>query len=311
MGILASFLVALLTSLTPTIIGGLSSSLDFFAMTTWCIFFATIFVGWYVAFTSRKKFVETIFRTSVTGWVVIFLMSALRLMFTLCFFYALSSAPRIEANILTMLWPIFYIVFDTLLGEKVVSFSEWLMIILSFVGVVIIAIPDNYSSGITFIHSGYLIAILASVLGGLYSFLYPRLQKFIAFDKGFDGQVHFILLRSFFSLIILIPFTIIDAETVFDVDSMEILGAALIGVLSYASAQVLYSYALLHTKSNEIATIQYVNPVLSAFFLHLFLNDAVNSNFLVGAAFILVANYAMQSNRVTSIIKSRLELNSR
>ena len=185
---------------TPVFVALLPTQMPYWSILFYALVVATIFLFVSILLFFRSDFIAFYQSTNIRGWCAITTTSVIRLLVSLCFFFAITHAPRVESTVLTLMWPIFFVIFSIFLDNYKPTPTKILPLILSFVGVVIIIIGQNgpVSLDLSVDSSlfGLLMALMAALLGGLHSLVYK-----VVF-RGFDIplNVFLSLYNYFFSL---------------------------------------------------------------------------------------------------------------
>ena len=297
---------------TPVFIAWLPTHIPYWGILFYALIIATISLFLAILLFYRNEFITFCRSTSIRGWWAISITSVIRLLVSLCFFFAVTHAPRVESTVLTLMWPIFFVLFSILLDNYQPNFSKILPLILSFVGVVIIIIgqdgPVSLEISIDSSLFGLLMALMAAILGGLHSLVYKVMFRDLKIPHTFSYHFIIIFFRS------LIGFVLIGTTTMMlpdikvpTIDQYSFLFIVPLGVFAYAGTQVLYCYALMKLDEVELANIQYFNPVIVTVLLSVFVGDPISPNFLLGAVIIFGAQYMIQSDN-TFLSASRATL---
>jgi drug/metabolite transporter (DMT)-like permease len=81
--------------------------------------------------------------------ITVFIASLFILLYYLLFYMSLQTGNRIQATILNYLWPLFYAIFVPILCKeqsKKLSFLDWTLIILAFLGATLIVLPEKLTT---------------------------------------------------------------------------------------------------------------------------------------------------------------------
>lgn len=293
---LCAFLSIVFFALNPVLVAGLSVPFDAMSILFWSLAVSTSFLLIVVLSVYRKLLGDILRNTTIKGWLFILCTSLIRMGATFCFFFAVLNSSRIEATILTLMWPIFFILFSFLIDKERPQLLEIILVIFSFSGAIIIisgnaqiSVFDNQLFGLS-------IAVFAAVLGGIHSAIFKHFFKKFFTKDTFAIQTILILFRSMIGLLVTSAFFLLsDWPITLPQTNIDWLSMLLIGVLCYSCTQIFYCYALVKMDKIELSNIQYFNPVLVALFLSVFVGDQITSTFLLGTLIISSTQYILQS----------------
>jgi len=290
-GIFAAFGSLFLFSLNPVIVATIPGQTDPVSMAYWAYFFAIVFLFLFVILFGRQDFKHVIYKLTFKSWAGLFISSLIRLLVTVSFFFAITMASRIEATILTLMWPIFFVALSILFDSYRIKFFDLFLLFCSFIGASIIVYGDSNSS--LNVNYGYIIALLSAFLGGLHSLIYKKTFDGSELPNTLKTQIVLILIRS------IIGFSLIGIFNSFEntpdiqpiTSTFQGLHYLALGVFCYAGTQVLYCYALVKMDQVELSNIQYFNPVIVSLSLFIFLGDTITFSLIIGTCFIFFSQY--------------------
>lgn len=201
-------------------------------------------------------------------------------------FGAIMYAPAQEAFIINDLWPMIVVIFAIFILKEKITPKKILGLVLSFIGVYIVATKGELLS-FTFSNAkGDILAILAAISYGLFSVLGKK-YKYEAFTS--------ILIYYFFGFI-LVLFTILTFSSIPNVSLAQLTGLAWIGIMTNALAFVFWFKALEHGDTSKMANIILVTPFLSLIYIYFLLNEPILISSIIGLV-LIVLGIAIQESR--------------
>lgn len=298
-------LAIILWATAPVVVGGYR---EYFTINQFCFYFfgiSAVFLG-IITFTvySGDAYVKSIKLNSKRDLAAIIFYSLMRYAYSFCFYYALQTAPRIEATIINYLWPILFIIFSFVLKptkENKPHTFDIIIILISFFGASFIAVKGNSIFELKLVDPMLIFAFGAAIAAGINSafskhFLKPKsveMQK--TFIGGLYHQVFLImnvsLLATFYSGLVMVwqnESFILNPKAVFPI--------LYLSIFVMAMAMVFYTYAIQNsTKTSSLANLTYVTPVVATVLLILFLGDKPNENIIFGIMLIVTSNILIHS----------------
>lgn len=204
------------------------------------------------------------------GFIGIFLYSAL-------YYYGLEKLTSQEACILNYLWPIMLLVFSCIILREKMTFMKGFAMACSFVGIIILSLGGNLSSGRGAI-TGMICCVAAAALYGLFSVL----NKKSDYDQGISMMIFWLV-----SAICSMALGLMTEDRV-PIKGTEWIGLLWLGVVADAIAYLLWALALKGTKNTaKIANIAYLTPFLSIIVSALFLGEKIKLQAFVALVFII------------------------
>ncbi|MCH9811295.1 DMT family transporter [bacterium] len=210
----------------------------------------------------RPKHMGLIFSRAFTG-----------VLFSLCYFAALSYASFAEVGMLTNSFPLFIVLIAWLfLGERV-SVVQWIALLVGMVGVWFILSPNV----INFMSGGMIFATLASIFWAVSLII---MQKVADHEEVYTYLFYFYL----FSLLLLLPFAL---QSIRWITLSQIVLSVLAGVLSLVSQGLLF-------KAYKVCSAAELAPYNFSFaFFHFVLARglfafAPSKHFFIGSALIFL-----------------------
>jgi drug/metabolite transporter (DMT)-like permease len=205
-------------------------------------------------------------RTPEDKWGDIFklrhplLMNARALLYTvatLCFVFAVTHVPFAETYSLAFLAPLFITFLSVIALKEKVAATRWIVVVLSFVGVLIVVRPGFRELGI-----GHLAAIACALLAA-------SSNTILRVISNRERQISIIAVNGIYQLVINGSLVLISGFVVPDLYQLARL--AIVGIAS-GFAQILLIRAMRRTPASHIGPTQYVQIVwavaLGAIFFH-------------------------------------------
>ena len=252
-----------------------------------------------VALFARTPFAAFCRETSVQGWCAVTLAALLRLAISCCFFFAVMHAPRIEAAVLTLTWPLFFILFSVLFNRYRINWTALILLGVSLAGVVLIIAGEGASADdpASRTMAGLLVALAAAVIGGLHSYVYKQVFQYLSLPNDLTHNILMVFFVSIIGTLLMCgpAFWLGEAGAVSPRADGALL-LVLLGVFAYAGVQqILYYFALMSLDEAELANIQYLHPVAVTLMLALLAGDSFGRYFVPGALLVFASQWALQA----------------
>lgn len=206
--------------------------------------------------TIKSLFIEHFYKHLLFGFVIFIYYCLLYL--------AIDIGPTAESYIVNFLWGIFILPFSFLLLKEKIRTQNYLAIIVSFIGVIIIVTRFNISKDISI---AYIYAFLCAILYALYNVLNKKWKferKASVFLTFFIGTI--------FSGITLIAFSYFKLPET----TTEILSAVFVGVFPLGFALILWLKALSTGNTSKIVNLLYLVPFFNILFVSLILKESIH-----------------------------------
>jgi len=219
-------------------------------------------------------------------WLGSFCFGALNpFLYYLVLFKAYDLLPAQQAQIINYTWAITLSLLSIpFLGQKV-SLRQWLAIVLSYTGVLVIATNGNPFSLHFDNPKGIGLALLSTLIWAMYWILNTR-------DKR-DSVVG--LLQNFICAMPLIILYVVFVEGMEPVSTGALIGAIYIGIFEMGLSFVLWLKAMkLTTSTARIANLIFIAPFGSLFLIHFFVGEEIAFSTVIGLILVL-GGLAVQS----------------
>jgi len=226
-----------------------------------------------------KKQLRLLFNQSRKEWLYSSFLGFLNpFLYYLILFNAYDLLPAQEAMVLNYTWPLVLSVFSALIFKRKIPILGYIALLISFLGIIIIATKGNLFELKFDSPYGVLLAIGSAGVWALFWILnmQDKREPLLKLTSGF-------IVGSFFSMILFF-FTI-------DISSLSypgILGATYIGIFEMGLTFLLWLTALSKTeKTNKISQLVYISPFLSLIFISIILGETILLSSFVGLLFII------------------------
>jgi len=249
-------------------------------------FFATTFLCVLNIATGRIKLLKTLrirdfLRIFSLGFFGIFL-------YNLFLYSGIDRMLASQAFIINYLWPIMTVLFASIILKEKMTVRKAIAILLSFVGVVIVASDGSLQGFSAENISGALFCILAAVSYGLFS----ALNKKFGYDQFISMMLYY-----FTSFIIATGYVFLTKDY-FTIGSVQIAGLAWVGICSSAVGYTCWALALRYGNTVKISNLAYITPFLSLVWTFLLLKEPFSVYSFLGLLIIVLGIFIqMKSGR--------------
>lgn len=185
--------------------------------------------------------------------------------------------PASTAFVVNYLWPIMSVVFACILLKEKLTVRKSVAFALSFLGVIIIS-GSNISAPDMDLLMGTLLCLMGAAFYGL----------FTALTKKFRFDVTILMMLSFFVSFLLSLIINLAAGADWRMSVPQVLGFAWNGIFTMAGGSVCWALALNGGNTAKISNLAYITPVLSLFWIFVFLHEPIALSTLLGLAVILL-----------------------
>lgn len=270
-----AFIATLLWGSTASVIKLLLKDLNSMQILMFASFFASIGLFLIVVYQNKisliKKYnLRDYFRFAYMGFIGVFL-------YYFFLYIALYYLKAQEAFIINYLWPIMIVLFAIpILGEKF-NFRKIIAIILSFLGVVIIATHGDLQQLSFEKPIGIIFAIIGAVSYGLFSVLGKKHND----DKTVSMMFYYIF-TFIYSIISITLFSFIPS-----VSGIQIIGLLWTGFFTSGGAFLLWFLALKNGDTTKISNIAFITPFISLIYIYFLLDEKISIYSIIGLLFII------------------------
>ena len=193
---------------------------------------------------------------------------------TLCFTFAVTTIPFAETYSLAFLAPLFLALLAVIVLRENVVATRWVLIALSFVGVLIVVRPGFRELGI-----GHLAAILCALLAA-------AANTILRIVSTSEKQISIIAMNGLYQLVVCGTLMLIAGFT--PLDWMQLARLAIIGIMG-GFAQILIIRAVARTPASHIGPAQYVQILWAVALGALFFNETPDAIGYIGLAILVIA----------------------
>lgn len=203
-------------------------------------------------------------------------------------FSAYNSLPAQEAMIINYTWPIFFGISSALIGKIKISQHHIYALIISFVGVVIIATKGNfYSLSFSYI-LGDILALLSAIIWTIFWLLNIK-DKRDPIVKLFS----IFLFGSIYSLLILLI-----TQNFHSINVKGLFVTAYIGFFEMGLTFILWLTAIsLSNRPHKVSQLVYLTPFLSLIVISLVLEEEIHISSIIGLFLIILGIVIQQKAR--------------
>ncbi len=193
-------------------------------------------------------------------------------------FKAYSLLPASLAQPLNYTWVIVISIFSILFLKQKINYKQFLALIISFLGVVVIATKGNFTQLNSDNPLGILLATGSSLIWGAFWIL--------SMKSRLDSQITLLFNFFFGSLYISIALILFSD---FDINIYGIIPAIYVGLFEMGITFLLWFKALKYAENTAlIGNIVYLSPFLSLIFINFILGESIHTSTLIGLFMIIV-----------------------
>jgi drug/metabolite transporter (DMT)-like permease len=273
---------------TAAIFIKLLGDLNVYSIAFWRLIIAICALG-SIAVVSRKSFEYYKLKENIRQFIVLGILLGLHF---ILFVSAVADTTILNATVLVNTTPIFSMLISSFLFKVKSSYAAIIGILVSFLGVGIIAYTDSSPSALSIHLKGDLEAVLAAVVEGFY----------LNYGREVRGKVSLIpLMIAIYSMSALtvavasvitlnpLPFAISQPSSI-----LFLIG---LGIVPTAFAHTFYFSSLSHLKSYETATMALLEPVGATLLGIAVFSEIPNLFFILGAALVLCGIFSVATAR--------------
>lgn len=189
---------------------------------------------------------------------------------------SINLLPAQEAFVINYLWPIMIMIFAVLILKEKFSIFKLIALIVSFIGVIVIASRGNIFAMQFSNMIGVLMAVIAATSYGLFSVLVKK--------RNYDTStlMLFCYITSFIISIIYLGFHIPSLNI------YQILGFIWLGAFTQGIPYTTWALALKTGDTSKVSNLAFMTPIISTIFTVIFLKEQLHLYLLIGFIFILI-----------------------
>lgn len=237
-----------------------------------------------------KKF-HSAFKTSLKNHLSSIILGALNpFAYYLILFKAYDLLPAQEAQTLNYSWSITVVIFSYFILKQKIKIRNWLALILSFFGVIIIATKGNILALKFENEFGVFLAIISSIFWGLY---------WVLNLKDSRESIQKLILNFFYGTIFIFIANVLFNDNYVGF-SGNIIYCIYIGLFEMGITFILWMSALkFASNSAKVSTIIFVSPFLSLFWINLLLDETIKITTIAGLI-LIISGILIQTNFKTN-----------
>ncbi len=285
----AGLLAVFLWSTAASVAGSLSRYMSYAGIAFYPLLFASLAL---VPLQMKSGLFTKLRRVSWSGRASVLIASCALAFYELAMFYSLTHAPRIEAYILTYLWPIFFIILRLVVERqpiKTVPYTDWLYALIAFLGALLLPLGSGPIRWQNSVHT-YWTALSGAILIAIYITAQRRVQA----DIG--GRRPALFLTTALSLpVILIFVHFAKADLAWRLTPASVALTGYEGICVFMLGYLALFYSIERHPNVTLTSMMYLVPLVSVIWLHIFLKEPIYPLTLFAAVLIVLANFALHS----------------
>jgi len=273
---------------TAAIFLRLLSDLNAYSKAFWRLIIAICALG-VVILVSRKSFERCKIRENIRQFIILGILLGLHF---ILFASAVADTTLLNATVLVNTTPIFSMLVSSFLFKVKPSYVAVIGILVSFLGVGIIAYADASPSALSVHLKGDFEAVLAAVVEGFY----------LNYGREVRGKLPLIPLMiaiySMSALTVAVTSFVTSNPLTFTISQpLSILYLIGLGIVPTAFAHTFYFSSLSHLKSYETATMAFFEPIGATLLGIAVFSEIPNALFVVGALLVLCGIFSVATAR--------------
>ncbi|HPI18856.1 MAG TPA: DMT family transporter [Candidatus Kapabacteria bacterium] len=200
-------------------------------------------------------------------------------LYYLILFKAYSILPAQEAISLNYTWGIIVVLLSIILLKQKIHFINIIFLIISFVGVVIIATGGNFTDLHFKNPEGVIYALSSALVWGLFWILNMKDSR--------DDLIK-LFLNFFFGFIFVVIYTVFFTSFKMQI-SVSFIAAVYVGIFEMGITFVFWLKALQLSKTTAlVSNLAYLSPFLSLFFVSIIIKEEIQFSTIIGLIFIVI-----------------------
>ena len=276
LGIVYISLCIVLWSLIPTVAKFAQNGLDHHQY----LFYSSIvsFLSIFVVSLFQNKLKE-ILRYSKKVILVLFALGFLDFLYYLLLYFGYKHANGLEVLVIQYMWPIFIVFLSLIILKENFTIKKLLSIVLGFIGVSLVITKGDFVS----LDFSQIDVLLIVMIGSIAFALFSVLSKIIKVDATNAVMIYFFS-AILYSIITVGTYSSFIMPSTNDWISILINGAFINGI-SY----LFWIKGLQIFDASKVAPYLFITPILSAFFLIVFFDEAILTIYFVGLFFVVLS----------------------
>lgn len=224
---------------------------------------------------------------SISLAVLLVAFSAFITIYHSAFYFSLHNAPRIQANIINYLWPLFLFISASTIfnvSREKIGIYELSLVLLAFTGAFTIAWDPASGLDTLSLNIGLLIAFIAALSAPVY------MNLSVIVTRLYFSRSYFVYLLGFFISVPILSIVFSLSKQTIPLEVDVVVPIVYLGVGCVALAHFAWTKAMTVGPSVTVANLAYLVPVLSTMLLIIFLGDEPSPKILFGATLIITSN---------------------
>ncbi len=245
------------------------------------VFYSTIFsvlvLFFIVLFQGKLKLIKNFSKYALLKCAFLALLNPC--LYYIILFKGYDILPAQEAMVINFSWPVMIVILSIPILKQTIDIKSFLSIIVSYIGVVVIASKGNVFSMQFESPLGVIYILITTVIWALFWLFNTKNSNdtVVSLFLIFLFSLPYILLIVYFSNSFIIP-------------SIEgFIGSAYIGLFEMGISVVLWQVALkTSTTVSRVASLVFITPFLSLLILHFVLKEAILTSTIIGVILIFL-----------------------
>lgn len=204
---------------------------------------------------------------------------------------ALQLVPGQEAFVVNYTWPIWVVVFASIILKEKFTNKKAMAILFGFIGVAVVITKGNILGLEVTAMRGNALALIAAVSYGLFSVLSKKNDDDKVLATMFYYAFSFIYVLIFITLFSSLPMP----------TAKEWIGLIWLGVFTSGVAYVFWQLALKYGDTSKMSNVIFITPFISLIYLMVLTGEKILLSSIIGASLIvtgvLIQNYAPKKNK--------------
>ena len=215
----------------------------------------------------------------------------------LFYFEAFKHSPPTHVELINYLWPIFVIIFSTMLPNKKIEWQQILGSSLSFLGIYVLICSGTYTNFSYSYLKGYGLALADALVWAFYVITVRHYKH-----KGQYSEVIglYCLICAFFSL-----YGHLYSEVFVSPSFLEVITMCLLGIFSQGLAYILWEQSVKGGDYQLLSNMAYFTPVSSVCILIVFNKASLTVSLLISTLLISAGAFVANRSKLALIFKNK------